>query len=952
METGRLDPVLIQGIIQAVYRLFRVGTFHSLENDAIDLAIGATLGALRKLDAFESEGITLIFAEDTCIVNGQLLQAPPDVYQSAMDFSDFLSQVHVNSISIGKGVAEADLRALLGLFVNADKASEKLQEGGFLTRHIRLRLVNPNLLLGLEDDRLSLLERVLLTYALAVLVIRRLFQSIEHGGFDLAGYFKRMARQLATVNYADRPVVLDVILAKHLAPDDAKLAVNSAILAVAMTRRFTKHETTLSRVCMAALLLDVGRHRPASKDDETADLSVSTALIHMAMGDLRGDSVERTIVTFEAQRMLLGVGAGEIYPDGVEPTIDAHIIATARQFTEFVSRGQSGTVLSADGAVEVLRQRASSDVAHMTLDLLVDAIGLIPRGAAVELNSGFRGVVLRAGPSPSKYDQPTVRLVLSNRGERVEPASVRLDSDSESAAQHGPVMRVLGNPGPLVRSAQLDIAGPFFEWVSRRKASELNVREWLAEQAKFAESAVNLGRAGRTTASTAVIGGAARKAAMDWDATAAGEAGTTEVMERSLAAAEFEYRRSSAFDGVPDDFAHEDQPQSSIRHRTVRRASETGVRRTVGTGVHRTVQTGSHNVSEFVTRGDTGGTGVRRTVGSGVHRTANTGSQEATDFGPEASIRRSKGSGIYRRVETGSHELAEELEPFARTSSVRRDGGAIGESGAPETVRRVDASDGQPSARRPRNESHGHPTAAEMPPESGAFGRRGTTGSKRTLSPGEPSGSGVLRRGPKSGHHKSLDANTGVPDPNAFDSAGPSGIFRRPTSGTHKMPSGEFETAPVSAAPMTIKEHLEARKRALRDSDSPAAVQSERPTPIASVPRERIAGVGETPPTLPPSARPPVAAQPTDQTAPSPRADTPTAPPLLVHPPANPPGDSESGSTGGFRRTGTGKGFPTSGHPMAPGPAVQTRRPDSFQTPTAPAAAADGPPSSLLDDTE
>ncbi|MFT6396217.1 MAG: hypothetical protein ACJAYU_000960 [Bradymonadia bacterium] len=786
METGRLDPILIQGIIQAVYRLFRVGTFHAMENDAIDLAITATLNALRQLDAFESEGITLIFADDTCIVNGQLLQAPPDVYRSAMDFSEFLSQVHVNSITIGKGVAESDLRALLGLFVDADTAATRLEDGGFLTPHIRLRLVNPNLLLGLEDDRLSLLERVLLTYALAVLVIRRLFQSIEHGGFDLAGYFKRMARQLATVNYADRPVVLDVILAKHLEPDNAKLAVNSAILAVAMTRRFTTHESTLSRVCMSALLLDVGRHRPASKDDENADLSISTALIHMAMGDLRGDSVERTIVTFEAQRMLLGVSATEIYPDGVEPTIDAHIIATARRFTELLSRGHGGTQLAADGAVEVLRRKASSDVAHMTLDLLIDAIGLIPRGAAVELNSGYRGVVLRAGPSPSKYDQPTVRLVINNRGERVEPASIRLDSDQATAKMHSPVMRVLTSPGALVRSAQLDVAGPFFEWVSHRKQAERNVREWLAEQGKFAESALTLRRAGRSTSSNVIVAGDARKAAMDWDAAAAEQAGKTEVLKRSEAATEFEYRRSAAFETVPDDFAHE-TPISSVRHPKIRRSSETAARRTIGTGVHRIAQTGGHDVPEFVTRGEWIDTASRRTTGSGVHRTAQTGSHDVSGFVAEPSVRRSKGSGIYRRVETGTDELTED---FTRSSSVQEDGASEPDSAtcSPET------SGTEPSAGGAMSNSDVKSGAFDTRPSSDTFGRSGTSHPKATLAPRENTGSGGFNAASSSGTHRVLGGEFGAPSPDAFDGTSSSGILRRPSSGLHDVAHGEFDT--------------------------------------------------------------------------------------------------------------------------------------------------------------
>lgn len=617
METGHLDPILVQGIIQSVYRLFRVGTFHALDNDAIVLSIEQTLRALRRLEAFESEGITLIFAEDTCIVNGQLLQAPPDVYQSAMDFSEFLGQVRVNSITIGKGVADEDLRALLALFVDPDSAPQRLDAGGFLTRHIRLRLVNPNLLLGLEDERLSLLERVLLTYALAVLVIRRLFESIEHGGFDLAGYFKRMARQLATVNYADRPVVLDVILARHLEPDTAKLAVNSAILSVAMTRRFTDHEATLGRICMSSLLLDVGRHRAATLGVDDADLSISTAVIHMAMGDLRGDSVERTIVTFEVQRMLAGVPANEIYPDGVEPTIDAHLVANARRFTELVSRREGGTQLTPDGAIEVLRRRATSDLGHMTLDLLVDALGLIPRGAAVELSSGYHAVVTKAGPSPSQYDRPTVQLITDNRGQRTEERVVMLSADNEDAATHSPVVRVINRPNAFVRSAQNTISGPFFEWVGQRRESEARVRKWLAEHNKFPEAPLLTSPRSQSTSTHAVVAGDARRAAVVWDQQSTNTT-TTRVLERSSAAAEYEYRKSASFEAVPDDFASNDRPGSSVRARS----------------------------------------SVRRALGSENHR-----SQPPVE-----------GGGIYRRATSSSPVVVD--ESFVRTPSTRTEGGA------------------------------------------------------------------------------------------------------------------------------------------------------------------------------------------------------------------------------------------------------------------------------------
>ncbi len=487
METGSLDPRLIQAIVRSLYRLFRVGTFHFLDNDAVTIATEDTLRAMRSLEAFESEGITLVFAEETCIVNGQLLRAPPDIYESAMNFSRFLDQIDVNAISIGKAVGQEDLRSLLALFVAKAKSEHAglVDDDGWISTHIRLRLINPNLLLGLEDDRLTQLERVLLTYALSVLVIRRLFHSIREGGFDLAGYFKRMARQLSTVNYAERPVVFDVIIARHLQPDIAKLSVNSAILAVAMTRRLTDHEMVLSRICMAALLLDVGRHRAATVDKDF-DLPRNTAIIHMAMGDLRGDSIERTLITYEAQSLLGGSPARGIYDVGTLPSIDAYIIATSRRFTDLVTQGRHeegrSLQLSTDGAIEQLHREATTELGHYCIDLLVDAIGLIPRGAIVELASGWRGVVLASGPNPTAYAHPTVRLVYDERGRRVEASSVVLHTGDADAERHAPVMRVLHRPDPYLRQVQNEVAGELITWIESRQRSEQEVRVWLDEE--------------------------------------------------------------------------------------------------------------------------------------------------------------------------------------------------------------------------------------------------------------------------------------------------------------------------------------------------------------------------------------------------------------------------------------------------------------------------------------
>lgn len=471
METGALDPKDIQTIVQSLYRLFRVGGFHLLDNDAVTLATEDTLRSLGSLKRFDQLGITLVFAEDTVIVNGQLLQAAPDVYESAIDFSRFLTDIEMNAISIRATVGSSDLRALLALFRERERAGEMLTDQGDLTPNIQLRRINPDLLLGLEDDRLSVLDRVLLTYALTVLVMRRLFESVSEGGFELAGYFKRLSRQLARVNYVDRPVVFDVILARYLDADDAKRAVNAAILAIAMARRATEHEITLSRVAMAALLLPVGRYRPRPTPVAVPDDAVSAAIVNMAMGELFGDNLERTIIAWEAQRLVDGATASTLYPDENQPSLEARIVRTAhRCIEEMVGSGDI------DAALEALLLEAADASDRLMLALLIDAVGVLPRGTCVELEDGSRGIVLAAGRRPTTYDRPTVQVLLDARGNSCTPREVDLTDDAPANQRLGGVARVVHHPNALLRASAGSLGGALPHWLMQRTADEAATR--------------------------------------------------------------------------------------------------------------------------------------------------------------------------------------------------------------------------------------------------------------------------------------------------------------------------------------------------------------------------------------------------------------------------------------------------------------------------------------------
>lgn len=473
MQSLSLDPRSVQAVVRSLYRLTRVAGVHALDNDAVNLAIDSVLSAVRSLDGFERAGLTFIVAEGTVIVNGQLLRAPPDVYEDAIGLAKTLEPAGANALTLGPGLDAPSLRAFLDHFASSVGGRARLPRDGHLTPHIRLRHVNAERLLGLEDERLGLVERALLTYALTALVLRQLFDRARGGELEITSSFKRLTRQLAVVDYTAHPSVLDVILGE-MDKDATHRAIDTAVLSAAIYRRVTDDPGALGRIILASVLLDL-------RLGGLEDAPLASALAHVDLGRLRGDTVDRVLVSYEANALLSGVEPTTIHPDGGAPSLEAYILATSRRFLDARVALTNAGDGAFDGVLAFLHEQAADDIAHLCVDLLVEAIGFIPQGAAVELESGHRGIVLRAGATPSLFDSPLVCVYEDPRGARVEPFEVAC-GEAVKARDVGRVVRVLHRPSPLIAAAQQAMGGAFVEWARVRRDAESRVRSWLESE--------------------------------------------------------------------------------------------------------------------------------------------------------------------------------------------------------------------------------------------------------------------------------------------------------------------------------------------------------------------------------------------------------------------------------------------------------------------------------------
>ena len=494
MEAGRLDPVSIQRTLKQIYRLFRVGTFHQINNDAIRAVIDETRAILEEIRREDVKELTLLFDGETVLVNSQMLRASREVYETSREFGTFLEGRGVNLLSLSTSANSQDLQELVAFFL--DPSQKPSVEGEVkLSERVTLRRVEPGMLVGFEDEGLHPVERVLLVYALTVLVLRRLHESVMAQEYSLAGYFKRLARQIAQINYAERPVVLDVILAAHLSTDDAKRTANAAIVAAAMVRQTGVSEATTARVVMTTLMSGVGTARqrshyfdghdplsallhPISESDRRQEPDGAASAV-IRLGTLRGEAALRSIVVRDARARLQGDADG-----AWKSLFESRVVATARRFIDELT-GAAVAQRSPATVVQKLRAEATDALDHLCLDLLINGIRLYPAGTAVELSSGWLALVLEAPAKPSEFARPTVLLCHGPDGAAADPREVNLLQRENAALGH--IKRIVDPATPVMERLRAERIGARWRG-SERNGAVAVWRQQMGEQRATLES--------------------------------------------------------------------------------------------------------------------------------------------------------------------------------------------------------------------------------------------------------------------------------------------------------------------------------------------------------------------------------------------------------------------------------------------------------------------------------
>ena len=481
-----------EDVIVSLQRLVRLTRLHDTDNQAFARQLEQTHKLVVEYCLHAGTHLSVMFAHKVVLIGGQILKGSRGGYDAAQDLGEILAWCGGAELIVSRDITIKDLTAFADAISGAQR-NRRNEEFQSPTPKIRLRQVSEAAKLrGVDVEHLDLEQRIVRTYASAVVVMRRFFEDLKAGRLIMPPKIKRIAQSLVDLSGGNTPSYLGVTEVRNQNHDDAGRAVNTAILAVATARQVTADRTILSQIAMAALMHDVARPRALAKltggvggmtarlsEDAEDRLAPGAAAVLTALGRVNEPTIARTVVTYEAL-WIRRTFIGPVYGGRREPTVHARIIAISRRYNDLVTPDPGLPPPPPDKAIAQLSKDLTDPADRTVLRMLVAALGLFPVGTLVVLSTGETAEVV-LGHTPSAPGQPRVRLIMDARGGMITPPR-ELDL-AAPPPNLGPVsiQRVLSTDG-WAKAAELDFDAPQGEPVV---SSAMNPLAAAAAEAPF-----------------------------------------------------------------------------------------------------------------------------------------------------------------------------------------------------------------------------------------------------------------------------------------------------------------------------------------------------------------------------------------------------------------------------------------------------------------------------------
>ncbi|MCA9628568.1 MAG: hypothetical protein KC766_12910 [Myxococcales bacterium] len=440
--------------VSALFRLFKNGRIHRIDNATVVLAAEQATTALRRFAAVANRPARLTFMGDLVFVCGELLRAGRLVYDSARQLGSELQAAGINELAFGPGVSGHDLIQLVDAWNTAVQRRGELDDWNnprIVVRRVPELAYVP---VGLEGDDPA--SRALDLYGVSIAVMRAFYRDVAAGSNLLPKRVKRIAQRWVMSALSGEESFLHLTTLASAHRDVAGRVVHSALLVLAMARVITRDRRILGELAVMALLAEVGRVRAAgavvtaaSDAAELMSLEATSAAM-IASGGWEPQAWLRTVGAFEVAWLEREDRLGKLYGGQAGALLSSRLLLVARAYLERVAPGSGRPGVSPPQALGELIRRPGLHPGIVRL--LARALGILPTGTVVELEGGEWAIVSAPKATPA-YHRPALRLVTDAEG---NPQQVPVQVDLEQTSVSG-IRRIVTS-----EEARFNLAQAFF----------------------------------------------------------------------------------------------------------------------------------------------------------------------------------------------------------------------------------------------------------------------------------------------------------------------------------------------------------------------------------------------------------------------------------------------------------------------------------------------------------
>ncbi len=359
--------------VEALYRLVKTARVHVEKNQASIAsaqAFAETARAAQQRTA--SHLVSVLFHDSTVFVNGQMLRMSREAYARATDLAAYLEKCGIAEVSVDNSVIASDAMAFVETTAAVTRGTRTAasllttRHGAFSVRGQVRRAQNA----GPSED-VSPAERVVGTYARGIIILREFCDDLRaNRASAVPPAIRRIAQRIVAHVEEHAPLLIGLTAGAGTEPDDAALALQTAIVAALMAFRLTQDRRSLTSLVMAALVTGLGdvairsglsgSELPISRaltNEELDRCPAEAATTLIALERMHPTAMHHTTLAYEALWAGRAHRLGPVYAGRRPPSALTELLVVARKFVEAM---HPGDVRAPPNPEEVLARRASS----------------------------------------------------------------------------------------------------------------------------------------------------------------------------------------------------------------------------------------------------------------------------------------------------------------------------------------------------------------------------------------------------------------------------------------------------------------------------------------------------------------------------------------------------------------------------------------------------------------